>query len=81
MKHDYIELSGYFIAGVALGLIIHILCERAQIPVLARLFIAMLAAEEMYKTPDSGNMLTHTYFRIGVFYTQAPLPFLENNVW
>lgn len=75
MKQDYVELSVYFVSGVAVGMALHVACELLRVPVFIRLIFAMIAAEQFYVKPVTDNHLTHTYFRIGVFYTQAPLVF------
>lgn len=75
MTLDYKEVTAYFILGVILGTAIHYMSQRAGIPVLIRLFFAMLAAESLYIEAPSGSHIPHIYFRIGLFYMQAPLNF------
>jgi len=80
LKQNYPLLVGYFLVGVFIGVAVHVLCESCNIPVLLRLVVAIFASEELFESPASSETdarKAHIYFRIGIFYTQAPLLFLR----
>jgi hypothetical protein len=73
---DVFRLIGYFIQGLIIGCLIHFIGEKFSVPILPRLFIAILATELLFQPPKEPLEDADTYFRIGIFYAQAPLVFM-----
>jgi hypothetical protein len=75
---NLIVLIGYFTMGLLVGFTIHWLGELYNVPIMGRLYLGLCAAELLFIPPKNPLHQAHAYFRIGIFYSQAPLEFLSS---
>lgn len=73
-----VELSAFLVAGLVLGTAIHVASSALGVPVVIRLVVALAASETLFVPPASEDGRAKLYFRLGVFYAQAPIGWLAD---